>query len=374
MSESRSVPLSPLTPRSQRCIRGPYLKVASTTRAQSRLLEHDLKRTILAATAVVVIAALAYGWEAVGAGGPALPLRALADVPLSGEATRFDYASFDVGPSSLWLAHMGDGAIEQVDLTANKLTRTIALGAGSSVRGILVANGRVYASAQGLRSVVVLDATSGTILASIEAGDVDGLDYDPITKRVFVSDESGNRVVAIDTRTNRAIGSVDLAGEAGNTRVDRVSGHVFVGVQTRNELAEIDPRTLRILRRFPLAGCLSSHSVAIDAPARAAYIGCQMNARIVRLDLRTGAVTHTGGVGVGVDVLALDETRHRLYVASESGVVSVYDVDTGGLTRIAQAFLVLHAHVVAVDPRTHRVYFPLQDVGGKPVLRVMSAR
>jgi hypothetical protein len=40
--------------------------------------------------------------------------------------------------------------------------------------------------------------------------------------------------------------------------------------------------------------------------------------------------------------------------------------------RIAQAFLHANAHVVAVDPATHRVYFPLQNVGGKPVMRVME--
>jgi hypothetical protein len=31
-----------------------------------------------------------------------------------------------------------------------------------------------------------------------------------------------------------------------------------------------------------------------------------------------------------------------------------------------------NAHSVSVDPTTHLVYFPLQDVGGRPRLRVMS--
>jgi hypothetical protein len=94
--------------------------------------------------------------------------------------------------------------------------------------------------------------------------------------------------------------------------------------------------------------------------------------RLVRLDLRSGRIRGSGPVGVGVDVLALDAARHRLYVASESGIVSVYDVSSGGLKRVAQAFLALHAHVVAVDPSSHRVYFPLQNVGGRPVIRVME--
>ena len=72
------------------------------------------------------------------------------------------------------------------------------------------------------------------------------------------------------------------------------------------------------------------------------------------------------------DVLALDPVSHRLYAASESGVVSVYDVTGRRLHRTAQAFLHLNAHVVAVDPATNRVYFSLQNVGGKPVMRVME--
>jgi DNA-binding beta-propeller fold protein YncE len=217
-----------------------------------------------------------------------------------------------------------------------------------------------------------LDGSSGTRIATVRAGDVDGLAYDPVTQRVFVSDESGGRVTVIDARTNRRLGAIALGGEAGNTQYDSVSRHMFVGVQTRNELAEIDPSTLKVIRRFELQGCQSSHSVSIDAGGRAAYIGCQQNVRLVRLDLQSGRVTASGPVGIGVDVLAFDASRHRLYVASESGIVSVYDVANGGLTRIAQAFLALHAHVVAVDPATHRVYFPLQDVHGKPMLRVME--
>jgi len=31
-----------------------------------------------------------------------------------------------------------------------------------------------------------------------------------------------------------------------------------------------------------------------------------------------------------------------------------------------------NAHVVAVDPATHRVYFPLANAGGRPVVRVMQ--
>ena len=42
------------------------------------------------------------------------------------------------------------------------------------------------------------------------------------------------------------------------------------------------------------------------------------------------------------------------------------------LVTLGQKFLATEAHTVAVDPETHLVYFALQDVGGKPVLRIMA--
>ncbi len=331
-----------------------------------------MKKAVLVLAALLAIGGVTYVWQTVGATGPALPLRVVGDFPLTGNPTRFDYAGMDAASRTLWLAHMGDGSVEAFNVRTNRVTLTVPIAPSASVRGILAARGNVYAAAQGLGAVVALDGTSGKRLATVPAGDVDGLAYDPITRRVFVSDESGGRDAVIDARTNRNIGSIELGGEAGNTQYDAVSKHVFVGVQTRNEIAEINPATMKIVRRYPLPGCRSSHSVAIDPAERAAYVGCQQNARLVRLDLRTGRVTGSGGVGIGVDVLADDRARHLLYVASESGVVSVYDTRKGGLTRIAQALLALNAHVVAVDPATHRVYFPLQNVGGKPFMRVME--
>ena len=329
------------------------------------------RRAIAIPVVAALIAGAALAWNAVGAVGPALPLRIVGDFPLTGNANRFDYASMDVRHGLMWVAHMGDGSVEAFDVKANRVTITVPLGSGASVRGVLAARGNVYAAAQGLGAVVVLDGTNGKRLASVPAGDVDGLAYDPVTQRVFVSDEGGGRDTVIDARTNRVVGNVVLGGEAGNTQYDPVSHHI-VGVQTRDELAEIDPAALKVIRRYALPGCSSSHSVAIDASERAVYVGCQHNARLVRLDLGSARVTGSGGGGIGVDVLAFDAGLHRLYVASESGMVSVYDVSNGSLKRVAQALLHLNAHVVALDPATHRVYFPLPDIGGRPVMRVME--
>jgi hypothetical protein len=62
----------------------------------------------------------------------------------------------------------------------------------------------------------------------------------------------------------------------------------------------------------------------------------------------------------------------RLYVAAESGDVAVFQEKRRSLLPLGVGCLVRGAHTVAVDPKTHRVYFALRDVGGQPVIRVME--
>lgn len=316
--------------------------------------------------ALTALATCAYALVA----GP-LPLQTVADVPLTGGVSRLDYESFDATRGILYIAHLGADAVIAVDPRNRRVLATV--GGVPSVRGVLAVSelNRVYAAAEGSGEVAVIDANAMRVISRVRAGDVDGLAYDPRTKHVFVSDESGGKDNVIDTRSNRVIARVELGGEAGNTVYDRVSGHIFVAVQTRNEIAEIDPLTNQIVRRYPVPGCVRGHGLIVDAASHAAFVACQINARLVRVDLRTGRAA-SAGIGLAPDVLALDDGLRRLYVASESGIVSVFDLGAGHFTKIGQGFFALNAHVVAVDQRTHEVFFPLRDLTGRPVLRIAA--
>lgn len=311
-------------------------------------------------------------WRTVGASGPALPLRTLVDVPLPGNTGRLDYESLDTARGLLFIAHLGADAMIVFDTKHKRVVTTVS--DTRSVRGVLAVpeRRRVYAAAQGTQEIAVIDEASYRIVARVKAGDVDGLAYDPRTEQLFVSDESGSTDAVIDARTNALTMHIALGGEAGNTQYDDVSHHIFVAVQTRNDVAEIDPRTRTIVRRYPLPGCLRGHGLVLDPAHRYAYVACQLNSTLVRLNLKTRAVDGRAPVGIGPDVLAFDHGFDRLYVAAESGIVTVFDTSNRGFRKIGQAFFAPNAHVVAVDQRSHDVYFPLADVGGHPVLRIAS--
>ena len=60
---------------------------------------------------------------------------------------------------------------------------------------------------------------------------------------------------------------------------------------------------------------------------------------------------------------------HWLYVAAESGIVTVFAEGADSLQKLGE-IRAGYAHVVVVDSTDHRVYLPLQNVGGHPVLRI----
>jgi hypothetical protein len=90
------------------------------------------------------------------------------------------------------------------------------------------------------------------------------------------------------------------------------------------------------------------------------------------LDLETRTVVASFDVGSDPDVLAYDARIHRMYVAGEAGVVSVFNAEAGVVTIRAEALVGANEHVVGVAPGTHQVFFPLRNVGGPTMLRIMA--
>jgi DNA-binding beta-propeller fold protein YncE len=231
---------------------------------------------------------------------------------------------------------------------------------------------RAYASATGDHEVVIVHDSTFEIVARVPGPRFpDGIAYAPEERRVFVSDESGQRDFVIDATSNSVVARIELDGEAGNTQYDAGSHCVIVAVQTGNHLAVIDPATATIVRRITFDNAVRyPHGFYIDAPHRLAFISGQESGTLGVLDLRTLQLRQVLPIGSDPDVLAFDPVLGRLYVAAESGVVAVFEERDGSLAQLGW-YRAPKAHSVAVDPTTHRVYLPLADVSGHPVLRVL---
>lgn len=300
------------------------------------------------------------------------PLRLVADVPLPGEAVRFDYQSIDPASGRLYIAHMNADRLVVFD---TKSRRAVAnLDGFRRVHGVWAVPelGRVYASVTGEHQVAVVDMNTLKTIATV--GPVvypDGLAYAPGPGRIFVSDEHGKADAVVDVRTNTLVTSVALGGEAGNTVYDSGSSQILVAVHEPAELVAIDPASARIVARYPLPGLKEPHGVSLDLRQRLAFVAGQESGTLAVFDLTSKQVLATHRVGNGPDVLAFDAALGRLYVSSESGTLSVFG-QRGKELVLEGELSIPHAHTVCVDPTTHLVYLPLENVEGRPILRIME--
>lgn len=329
----------------------------------------------------VVVNMLPFALALLVAGSPPmgglLPLDPVADVPLPGSASRFDYQAVDPVNRRLYIAHLGDSSLVVFDLDGHRVVQEIP--GLPSVHGVVVAPEQhlVFATATAEKTLALIDDRTFQVQSRVPAGEYpNGLAYDPTSGRVFVSNNRGVGVAIVDAKAAHALPGIDLRGGAGNTQYDSESGHVLVAVHGQPFLADIDPATSRIASRIAVQGVSTCHGLLVAAGLRLAFAACHGNSpTLAVVDLRSQRQTLALPLPADIDVLAFDPGLRRLYAASETGTVAVFAVPADrAVAELGRGFVGPNAHTVAVDPATHRVYFPLENVGGHPVLRVMDAR
>jgi DNA-binding beta-propeller fold protein YncE len=299
-------------------------------------------------------------------------LRLVQDIPLPGPAVRFDYQSLDPSSGRLYIAHMNADQLVVFDTRKREVVAN--LDGFRRVHGVLAVPElrKIFASVTGDHQVAVVDQT--TLKTQARVGGIkypDGLAYALSVQRLFVSDEHGNADAVIDTSNNTLASTIPLGGGAGNTVYDPAADRIYVAVHDKNELVTIDPLRAKITARTSLTWLEDPHGIALDVENRLAFVAGESNSKLVVVDLKNMQVGPPISIGKDPDVLAFDPGTKRLYVAAESGHVKIFQEANRALEEIGELHLP-HAHTVAVDPKTHLIYFPLENLSGKPVLRIME--
>jgi YVTN family beta-propeller protein len=294
------------------------------------------------------------------------------DVPLPGAANRFDYQEIDAANGLLVVAHMNDNAVLVLSLadgSVKKLLPNIP-----TPRGVAVGDGKIFVTSTPSK-LVIIDATTLNEITRVDTGSSpDGDAFDPDDKIVGVSDQGDGALSLIADSGTGTRTPVPLGTETGNVVYDASRRQFWITVVKStgpNMLVEVDPKAATITTSIPLPGCIGAHGLRIHPDGQSAFIACEDNDKLARVDLGTQAIA-IGATGAGPDVLSIDAGKGWLYVSAESGDVTIWDITQPGTALVGHDHPGDNAHTVAADPATHRVFFPLpQGNGSTPVLRVM---
>jgi len=305
-----------------------------------------------------------------------LPLVLVADVDLPGRSVRFDYQDIDLEQGNLIIAHMEDASVVVVRLRDGSVVKVIP--GIPTARGVVVADdvGRIFVTSSPNKLVIIENGSLAEIARVDTGAGPDGVAWDPSHKIIGVSDQKDGAVSLIAESGSGARKQVPLGKETGNVVFDAARGVFWITVLKASppeQLVAVDPIAAKSTSSIPLHGCRGAHGLRIHPDGKSALIACEGNSKVIHVDLGGNNALDVAASGADPDVLAIDPGLGWLYVAAESGDLKVFDIGKPGLVAIDSEHPGDASHSVAIDPTTHRAFFPLmKGPKGTPALRIMK--
>src|SRR5262249_26201738 len=146
---------------------------------------------------------------------------------------------------------------------------------------------------------------------------------------------------------------VPLGSETGNVAYDASRGQFWitvVGSSPPDQLVAVDPKTATVTMKIPLPGCGGAHGLRLHPDSQSAFIACEQNAKLARVDLGGAHAISIAATGADPDVLSIDPGLGWLYVAAESGDLTVFDIAKPGEALVGHDHPGANSHTVAADP------------------------
>jgi DNA-binding beta-propeller fold protein YncE len=300
-------------------------------------------------------------------------LKKIAEFDLPGPlGKRFDYLTID--PADLYLisTHLAAGQTYVIDLRTKRVVATVADTPGAEGVEYVSELAKFYTSNAGDNTIGVVDMTRMKVIKKLPTErKPDGSAYAAPFHKLYVSDERGKAEAIVDVTKDQIVKTLRFESETGMPQYDPVSRKVYVNLQDQNIFAVIDPATDTVVGRYSVGRCQGNHGMTLDPEHHRAFLSCEGNNLMTVFDLDKDEPIAFLPMADGPDVIKFDSGLGRIYVACYSGAISVFHQDDPNRYRKLEDFKVQHAvHSLAVDPETHRLYAPEQEVDGKPAARM----
>jgi DNA-binding beta-propeller fold protein YncE len=285
-------------------------------------------------------------------------------IRLGGEGG-WDALTADPGNHRLFVTH--GTHVQVVDVKTDSVIGDIPNTPGAHGVALAPDLGRGFTSDGRDSTVTVFDLKTFAVLARLKlaARNPDAIEYDPVSKRVFVFNGGNDNATAIDAGADSIVGSVPLGGRPEFAAADG-KGRMYVNLEDSSAIVAFDTRTLEVLNRWPLSPGEEPSGLAMDRMQRRLFAGCS-NQKLVVLDADNGHVVSTLPIGQGVDGVAFDARRRLIFSSNGDGTLTVIHEDTPDqFTVVENAPTERGARTIALDATSGSVYLPTADFGPPP--------
>lgn len=290
-------------------------------------------------------------------------LERVRSIPLPDVHGRIDHLALDASGSRLFVAALGNGSIEVIDLQRGE--RTAEIGDLAEPQGIVYRDSshRVITACGGDGSVHAFDASK---LEPVQrwsvGGDADNLRLEPSQDRLWVACRSG-ALVALTSATEPAA-EIELDGHPESFQIQADGKRIFANVPRTHSVAVIDPAARKVTARWELPAS-GNYPMALDEKDHRLFLPCRRPSVLLVVDTESGdTVAKADCVGDADDVF-LDPKTQRLFVAGGEGYVDVFDAK-GEPHRLERVPTGRGARTALLVPDRRRLFVAVPSYGKEP--------
>lgn len=260
-------------------------------------------------------------------GGPTPGLLVLErTIPLKGVAGRIDHLAVDLKAGRLFVAELGNGSVDGVDLATGQSVRIAGLKEPQGV-AYLAASQQLAIASGGDGAVRFYRGADLAPIASLKVGeDADNLRVDSRTGQLVVGYGDGGLAV-IDPGAHTVLKRLALPAHPEGFRLD--GDRVWVNLPDANAIVAADLRSGQVTATWKAAHKWN-FPMALDAASGALAVVYRLPSRLVVQDAATGALRSDIATCGDADDVFFDAKRSRIYVACGSGAVDVMEKAGGG--------------------------------------------
>ena len=235
---------------------------------------------------------------------------------------RLDHLAMDLEGNRLFVAALGAGSLEVIDLVGDKrVARIERLGEPQGVAYLAGSHRLVVASGSSGR-VDAYDAIGSAAAASLlHVEDADNLRFDAAANHLFLG--YGRALAQVDPRTLQATRQWTLAGHPEAFVVEPTGHYVYVNVPTASQIAVVNRRSDRLAATWPVTGASANFAMAIDASSGRLFVATRRPPLLLAYDTGSGKRVSELPICGDTDDLFFDSARKQLYAICGEGKVAV---------------------------------------------------
>lgn len=272
---------------------------------------------------------------------------------------RFDYLAVDSAAKRLYISHGTEVVV--IDTATNKVIGTIADTPG--VHGIALApNGKGFITVGQANQVAIFDAKTLQVLKRVDTGaNPDAIVYEPANKEIYSLNHTGKSVTVINADSGNVMATIPLSGVAEAGAADPVLGRVYVNIEDTGAVDVIDITTHKVVANWKVAPAEEPTGMAIDTKRHRLFVGGGPSQ--VMLDGATGKVVASVKICDGTDATFFDAATSLSMSSCSDGHIAVIKIGPGDTMTLAQTIETKRgARTMALDPATHKIYTAAQDL------------